>query len=224
MATIKLGAFITNIAGSVGGTTFRRHQNAIVVSNKTRGASRNRLLNNNALASLRTVIQNWSLFTQALRDSWSTQAALFQFPDKFGDLKNLTGRELYTKLAAHLLVVFKPSPNPNTLSSVVTTSPLLLFEVEHDDHAFITFTDPTPDMWALVQVEFLKSEAISPTFTRREIIAFSDNPPLQIIEFENELFAKFPFLEEGDLIRAYVTFMNRDGFRGAPQSIDTVVF
>lgn len=224
MATIKLGAFITNIAGSVGGTTFRRHQNAIVVSNKTRGASRNRLLNNNALASLRTVIQNWSLFTQALRDSWATQAALFQFPDKFGDLKNLTGRELYTKLAAHLLAVFKPSPNPNTLSSVVTTSPLLLFEVEHDDHAFITFTDPTPDMWALVQVEFLKSEAISPTFTRREIIAFSDNPPLQIIEFENELFAKFPFLEEGDLIRAYVTFMNRDGFRGAPQSIDTVVF
>lgn len=223
MATIKLGAFITNIAGSIGGTTFRRNQNKIVVSNKTRGASRNRLLDNEALGSLRTVVQNWSLFPQATRDSWATQAALFQFPDKFGDLKNLTGRELYTKLTAHLLAVNETTPDPNTLSSVVTTSPLVDFHIELGTDAHIDFAIPTPNMWAIVQVEFLKSLAISPTFTRRKIIAFSENPPMQIIEFPDELFAFFPFLAIGDQLRAYVTFMNRDGFRGAPQSIIGVV-
>lgn len=223
MATIKLGAFITNIAGSIGGTTFRRNQNKIVVSNKTAGASKNRLLDNEAIGFLRIIIQNWSLLPQATRDAWATQAALYQFPDKFGDLKNLNSRELYTKLSGQLLAVQEPSPNPNTISSVVITSPLDIFTIDLGVEAFVTFTIPTPGMWGLVQVEFLKNLAISPTFTRRKIIAFSANPPNQRVDFGPALFEHFPFLAVGDQIRAYITFMNTDGFRGSPQSIVTVV-
>jgi hypothetical protein len=223
MATIKLGAWITNIAGSIGGTTFRRNQNKIVVSNKTRGASRNRLLNNFALNALRTIIQAWSLLPQATRDAWATQAAIFQFPDKFGDLKNLNSRELYIKLTGHLLVVRETTPNPNTLSSVVFTSPILDFVIDLPATAEMNFTIPTPGMWALIQIEFLSTDAVSPTFTRRKIIAFSDNPPNQTIDFGDELFEFFPFLQVGDRIRAYVTFMNTDGFRGVPQTVTTTV-
>ena len=68
MAVVKLGAIITQIAGSIGGWTFRRSQGSTVVYNKPGGASKNRLLLNAAFGNLREVIQGWALLSVGLRN------------------------------------------------------------------------------------------------------------------------------------------------------------
>ena len=91
MANIKLGAIISDIQGSIGGTSFRRTPHGHSAYNK----QKKQLLSARALSSRRIelakVFQGWSQLTENERLQINEKALLFQFPDKFGNMKNLTG-------------------------------------------------------------------------------------------------------------------------------------
>lgn len=118
MAVIKLGALVSGIAGSIGGTTFRRGNGYISASNKSSGPSKSRLRTNAQLGGNVDIVQLWNTIGQPEKDQWNAQAQLFQFPDKFGTLRNITGRQLFIKLNArrNRLGMSVPS-NPATLDS-----------------------------------------------------------------------------------------------------------
>lgn len=103
MANIKLGAIISDIQGSIGGTTFRRTPHGHSAYNK----QKKQLLSARSLNSRRieiaNIFQGWSKLSENERAQINEKALLFQFPDKFGNMKNLTGRQLYTKLTSQLL-------------------------------------------------------------------------------------------------------------------------
>lgn len=119
MATFTLGSIVTQIVGSIGGTTFKRGRNSLIISRKSYGGSRSKLLQNKRLGNLGLIFQAWASLSLALRTSWSEQASLIQFPDKNGVLKFLTGRQLYTKLNSQMITSDLSIQDPAGLVTVV---------------------------------------------------------------------------------------------------------
>lgn len=223
MAVVKLGAIITQIAGSIGGWTFRRSQGSTVVYNKPGGASKNRLLLNAAFGNLREVIQGWALLSVGLRNQWNNAAPNFLFPDKFGDLRALNGRSLYIKLTASNLTAGDPSPSPNTLDSTIQNNSIVNNVIISGGSKLLTMDTDDPNIKYLVQAERLKNESISATFTRREII-FADGAGFNnIIAYTAEFNAKFPDIVAGEFFNIYVTQQNPDGFRATTLVVKTEV-
>lgn len=120
MAVLKFGALVTEIKGSIGGTTFRMKGATPVIYNKPLRSNRSRNNVNNRSMDLGSLFGIWSTLSSTVRDDWNYQATLFTFPDKFGNLRNLTGRQLFVKLHAQSLN-FAGNINPTTLSSSITT-------------------------------------------------------------------------------------------------------
>ena len=60
MATFKLGAIITDIAGSIGGTTLKRNGSYKVIMNKSSGSAYSPLLQNRALSYLGSIFKAWA--------------------------------------------------------------------------------------------------------------------------------------------------------------------
>lgn len=105
MANIKLGAIITDIAGSVGGTTFRRTPNGIIIYNKQGTQIKSAFAKNSVKNKLGAILGAWNNLGETEKNFWIDKATLYTFPDKFGTLKNLTGRQFYTKLNSQLIPV-----------------------------------------------------------------------------------------------------------------------
>ena len=103
MANIKLGAIITDIAGSVGGSTFRRTPAGIILYNKQGTQIKSAFAKNSVKNKLGNILSMWNTLQQSDKDFWNEKATLYTFPDKFGTLKNLTGRQLFTKLNTQLI-------------------------------------------------------------------------------------------------------------------------
>lgn len=377
MATAKLGIIVTEIAGTIGGVTFRRHRGTTVVGIKSVGGAKSILLQNPRLGNLRTLVNNWGLLPVATRDNWDTAALLFTFPDKFGDQRNLSGRELYLKLQGHQIVIGGGALDPTALASAINlgVNPLLFISaygslnylsdfsididgnsvqrmivtvpvnniflennvlqlnptIDNDSHLLIIpnantntilneeykitgryliasgntiitgfriandvqsevsgniiFNNEATNIWhdfeliyiaegadtrfyaiitngdlnyigdindkiyfkdimyqkggilsstitfdatiantnILIQTELLKNNAIAPTFTRRQVIAFKNMNAVSFYDFSALLLEKFPEIKAGDLIRIYITYQNLSGFRTVPITLETNV-
>lgn len=128
MATFKLGAIITDVAGSIGGTTIRRTPNGHTMYNKQGTQIKSAFAEKNKRVQLSNVFSSWARLSEAEQTTWKDLAVLYPQKDKFGGLKQLTARQFYTKLNAQLVPVgayvnlgrFDP-----TISEAVVTSVLL---------------------------------------------------------------------------------------------------
>lgn len=103
MANIKLGAIITDIAGSIGGTTFRRTPAGIIAYNKQGTQIKSAFAKNSVKNKLGAILGAWNNLEETDKNFWIDKATLYTFPDKFGTLKNLTGRQFYTKLNSQMI-------------------------------------------------------------------------------------------------------------------------
>lgn len=221
MATIKLGAIITEIAGSVGGTTFRRGHNFTVMQNKQFGASSNRLLKNKALPVLSKIISEWSKLSLAVQNEWKAQALLFQFLDKFGTLKNLSGRQLYVKLQTQSTFSDQGDVNPFTLSSATPNFTVISWTLDSTPNAEVIMSAPFTNGTLSVQVEQIRNSSVGLSFTRREILKSWTVVSQTIFQFTAEFYAKFPNAQEGDFYNVYLFSSNSSGFRS--QTVGTQV-
>jgi len=213
MATIKMGAIITEIAGSVGGTTFRRFKNGTVMQNKQFGASANKLLKNKSLPILSEVIKNWSSLTLAVRNEWISQALNFQFLDKFGVLKNLSGRQLYIKLQSQSTFSDQGIINPFTLLSTTPNFTVLNWAIDSTPQAQIILSIPLLNGTLSVQAEQIRNSSVGFNFTRREILKSWTVVTQSIFSYTAEFYAKFPNAKEGDYFNIYLFSSNNSGFR-----------
>ena len=103
MAVIKLGSIITDIAGSIGGTTFRRTSTGHAVYNKQGRQVKSAFAKASRKNELGNIFSNWYNITESEREQWAINASNYPLKDKFGNTKYLTGRQLFTKLNAQLL-------------------------------------------------------------------------------------------------------------------------
>ena len=213
-----MGAIVTEIKGSVGGTTFRGSPSGTIMTNKIFGASKNRLLNNTALFKLSEIISSWSYLSDAIRNEWNAQALLFEFPNKFGDLKNLSGRQLFIKLNTQAYFVGGNPPNVSTLNSTVSTSDYNDPGLSNIPSATIRLYDNLYDTHISIQAELIPNFAVAPSFTRRKIIYSELLQGQKLIDFTAEAIANFPSAGVGDIFNIYVMFTNLSGFRSGTTS------
>lgn len=103
MAVIKLGSIVTDIVGSIGGTTFRRTSTGHAVYNKQGRQVKSAFAKASRKNELGNIFSSWYNITDNEREQWAKNASSYPIKDKFGNTKYLTGRQLYTKLNAQLL-------------------------------------------------------------------------------------------------------------------------
>lgn len=221
MATFKLGAFVTDISGSIGGTTFKRGTGNRIILNKTRGASRNKLLSNPALQKNTALFRKWALTSAQEKSEWATLALNFLFPDKYGVPKHLTGRQLFNKLSIQLSVAGLTIENPSEISNNIPELFLSNFNISATDYTteLLAFVNPSQGIY-LVQLEVSLEILKAPTFTRRQIIFFAFANAGANLNIRQALLTRYPYINAQYAVRAYVTMMNESGFRGPTASIE----
>ncbi len=91
MASIQLSALVTDITGSIGGTTFSRNRSGLTAKAKLTGKRSTtakqqiQLQNNNALR------QQWELLTLSQKQVWNDYATINTKTNRYGRTKSLTG-------------------------------------------------------------------------------------------------------------------------------------
>lgn len=102
MAKIKLGAFITEIAGKVGGTVFSRNKGGAYAKNRVMPSNPRTTAQQNIRGFFGAMAQQWRALTQAQRESWNELAGTFSLNNSLGDAIRLSGIALFQKLNGNL--------------------------------------------------------------------------------------------------------------------------
>ena len=218
MAIFKLGAIVTDVAGSVGGTTLRRGVSNYAMYNKTRGGSKNKLLQNKQLGAIGYIFRQWNLFDDATRTLWNEQALLFTFPDKFGVARNLTGRQLFTKMNIQLLPVGGSITDPTGMTNIVETGVLDRVTITAAfSSCLITISGISATTTALVQAQVCLGNPKKPNFSRSEVLTSITSDHGYTANITIPFYAKYPFYTADYSAIFIVTFMNEFGFKSTAQ-------
>lgn len=219
MATFKLGAIITDIAGSVGGTTFRRGSNFKSMYNKQGRQIKSAFSKNSVKNKIAQIFSYWSSLTEEERTFYNEQALLYPVTDKFGQEKYLTGRQFYTKLSTQLI------PTNTIIDIAVFDKYVPTYEITSivsnwaGPTVDIYFSEVFTGWWLLISVYPL-NRASNGKPTKKVFRLFADNPigagPLDIGEL---MFAKFPYARIGDKFGINFQTMNPSGFQTPVQTI-----
>lgn len=127
-ASAKYGAVITDMKGSIGGTTFKGTAQAAVVQNKITSAPQGksggkitkadagRVINTQRNQTLN--VQAWKGLSDSDRATWTAGAVNFPFVNKFGESYTPSGYQLYISVNNNLLAIGEspvsvcPAPGP----------------------------------------------------------------------------------------------------------------
>ena len=102
MAKIKFGMFMTDARGKVGGQVFSKNRGGAYVRTKVTPANGQTARQSYVRQLLGAISQSWSGLTQSARDSFDEAVAQWSKTDIFGDIRNPTGKNLFTRLNINL--------------------------------------------------------------------------------------------------------------------------
>lgn len=223
MAVAKLGAIFTNMAGSIGGTTVRRTATGLSLSNKNMGGSKTKRRNNNQLLGFSWIFQQWKLLSEDQRQAWKEFALTKTYPDKFGDPKHLTPRQMFTRCNTALTVVgaYSASPNP-LLSEKAEFTHEVAANSFGDSDITIKIDNITVENYFLIGFE----ASPFPIFSNRmnlktEKWSVSDNST--DMNIFPQILAKYPNIQPGWNVRYVVTPMSPISGRGTNTQGELVV-
>lgn len=223
MANIKLGAIVSDIQGSIGGTTFRRTPHGHSAYNK----QKKQLLSARSLSSRRSeisnVFQGWSKLSDNERAQINEQSKLFQFPDQFGNMKNLTGRQLYTKLTSQLLPTGLTVPSWATLDSTVEAPIVADIDVSLGNQIFDIYLKSAVTV-ARVLVSAKpkpKTGNVKPHAHFRTMLSLEASSRGSI-DFYQEFIANYPLATVGECYQVNVYAVNNYGFK-SPVSAFSII-
>ena len=219
MATFKLGAIITDIAGSIGGTTLKRNGGYKVIMNKSSGTSYSKSYNNPSLQYLPFIFKSWSYLDNAEKSAWKEQALLFKFPDKFGTLRTLSGRQLFVKLNAQRWLHTPSFVDVSGLTSFVenfgigyvlynSIEPRFYIHVNGDYSGFQKY---------YVSLEISLQPLRAPSFISRKIIGVYELSAGGGVNIIDDVMLAYPFFNKNYNARVYMCAINDSGFKSVQQ-------
>jgi hypothetical protein len=125
MAKLKFGMVVTEASGKLGGHVFARNRGGAYARTKVTPVNPQTSFQQNARALLSNYSQAWRGLTQAERDSFNAAVSDFAKTDIFGDLRNPTGKNLFTLLNINLSLAggspVSVAPTPQGVESVAIT-------------------------------------------------------------------------------------------------------
>lgn len=223
MAVVQLGAIVTGLAGSVGGTTFRRNRNSLIMSNKSRGHVPSPIKNSSSISQLSRLAYQWSQLSPSVRSAWNEAAPDYGFPNRFGGLGTLTGRQLFYKLMSEVNYLDLDIPNPVSMNRAVTTILVTLDNDTFSSQFPITISTDAGNVWVLFQARQLRdSESLGKLRRYKKLAGFfiedTDHFTLRGL-----LLNQFGAFTQGDRFQLFFTPVNQFGFRGSTVTLELVV-
>lgn len=219
MATFKLGAIITDIAGSIGGTTLKRNGGYKVIMNKSSGSPYSRSYNNPSLQYLPFIFKSWSRLAEPEKAAWKEQALLYTFPDKFGTLRNLSARQLFVKLNAQRWVDTPSFVDVYAISSF--TENFTLGNVIYEPLAPF-FNISVDGNYSGVQKYYVYLEISlqplrAPSFVSRKVIGVYELEAGSGTDIFEDVLKAYPFFNKNFNARLYICAVNNSGFKSVLQ-------
>lgn len=218
MAIIKLGSIVTNIAGSIGGTTFRRTPRGVISYNKQNRQSRSALASASQRLPIGNLFAQWRFLDKAIQSQYISLASLYSFPDRFGNQVFLSGRQFFTKLNSQLLPV-NQVVNLNNFDDEIPKSIVTEIELSVADEAFqVRVAGVVSSSYICVSVYNIRKGGsakphahFKPTFTR--LVAVET-----VLDVWDDFKAQFPFAQIGSDFGCNIYFVNPSGFKSPVQS------
>lgn len=223
MATILLGALVTDIRGSIGGSTIRNVGSTFVLSNKSRGASQNIISSNKTLFSKRDIFQSWNLLSASERKEWFGLSELYPQLDKFGNLVVLGAYQFYTKFYIQQSVTGLRVYLPVDYSNHISSGAVPLFRITFiSQKVEIIFEGSPVPTFILVQVYPVRNKNVRTNFNRRKFIFFKQVQLAADIDITAEFLNRFGVIDGRTNYRAVIYFQNYFGVRSTPIELNNI--
>jgi hypothetical protein len=171
MAIFLLGALVTEIVGSIGGTTFKRQRSSRVMMRKSNGASRSKLLQNPRLVFNSLIFKKWRNLSLQVQTAWNTIASANSVLNKFGQSVFLTGVSFQRKMDLQVNFLGEiPDPedwSPDISPIVFDGNPVLNWDFSTFD---VTFnSDECNEAYVALMIEYSLQPLNAPQFISRGV-------------------------------------------------------
>jgi len=124
MASIKLGAIITEISGKLGGHVFSRDVNGHYLRTKIKPPNPQTAAQSQYRSMFRQIAASWGTLTKQQRESFINLVEAYKKTNVFGDLKSPTAKALFQRLNNNLLITGQ-SVITNCLPPSQITAPIV---------------------------------------------------------------------------------------------------
>jgi len=220
MANIKLGMIITDIQGSVGGSTFRRTPRGVILYNKQGTQIKSAFATASRKNQLGNVFAAWQNLSAEEQTYWNEQATLYPQKNKFGSDVYLTGRQFFTKLSAQMLPAQEPiqlSPLDDRLSTSILQN---IACIPASGELTIAFDTAIDDFFLFVSVYPLRKGArVKPhAHFKRTYAKFVTG--LAEINIWSAFSAQYPLAVVGDKFGANIQMCSKSGFLTSVQALE----
>ena len=223
MARILLGSIITSIAGSIGGTTFRRSANGLVMQNKQQVQKRSARNSNSRISQIASIIKLWNGFDGATVTAWNNAAMLYEFKNKFGQPVYYTGRQLFIKCNTTSMLFGRFNEIPDGINNTLENVYITNADFNISENKFnITLNQPLIKCKLFIQVEVLRTVNTAFQQTSNKVIfiaTFVDGDYFSIQEQVNNYLGA---VGKDQIIRITNQVVNDWGFKQLPVFIDII--
>lgn len=127
MARVTYGALVTDIRGSLGGTTFQRNKYGSSAKNKSNPGNSGTTFQTGIRQAVRYVTQLWSQLSETDRNLWNSFATTYPQPVKNNPSVNMSGYAVFLKFNVlwYMRVGYTANTPSFTLSTLPTISPTI---------------------------------------------------------------------------------------------------
>jgi hypothetical protein len=223
MANIKLGAIITDIAGSVSGSTFRRTPAGIILYNKQGTQIKSAFAQASQKNAISNVFRGWNILSSNVQKAWNDVALLYPVPGKFGGTKFLTGRQLYTKVNTQLLPTGTSSDVESFNTYVEAPEVVIDFFSIDAEELNISYEGSFASQYILISAYLLRPNGnpLPHKHFKRFYVELTGSGVT--VNIYTDFIQEFPLVSGGQTYGFNIQFMNTSGIISSVQATTKVV-
>ena len=215
MALFLLGALVTEIVGSIGGTTFKRQKSSRVMMKKSNGASRAQVLQNPRLVQNSYIFKKWRNLSGADRAAWNSIAASNKVVNKFGNSVTISGVAFQRKSDLQVnFLGFVPNPLAWT-SDINTISFLSVPEIDWTNSTFeVAFNLPEGNTFIALALEYSLGFLGETSYNFRQVYYSAEFENGVTVDMFDEMFSTYGINDSAYTLRLYAYAFNSSGVVG----------
>jgi hypothetical protein len=224
MAVFRLGALVTDIVGSIGGTTFKRQGSTLVMMRKSPGASRGSTQKNKRLANNKQIFSSWRNLSEADQTAWNINASATKVKNKFGQDVNISGVAFQRRCELAGQVFLYSNIDPTTFTTDINAFTLDNADIDWGTRELkLFYSAPAGAIAVGVMLEYSQNQLNSPQFTRRGVIEIFEADGYSSFSVLLESIPSLDFLNSNYNLRVYVYTCNPSGWTSTQQFLNAVV-
>lgn len=213
MAKIQLGAIISNIKGSISGSTFRQSQHSISIYNKVGRNFKNANKRNSRAGQFSNLSNLFNNLTEVEQAWWADNSTRFPFLNKFGNSVLLTARQLFIKLNMQLSVTGQQVANTGTMISDTESTEIESFSVDTETNEVeVSITNRVENSYLCFYAQVVNKGRMLPNQNKKQVFFIISRSADTSFSVGPEFFSQLPYVSEGQKIQLTCYTINDFGF------------